>query len=51
MPEHKGDLINYVIGHIPDNEYEELQKGVELAAEAVESIIKIGIDKTMNLYN
>ena len=51
MPEHKGDLINYVIGHIPDSEYEELQKGVELAAEAVESIIKIGIDKTMNLYN
>ena len=51
MPEHKGDLINYVIGHISDNEYEELQKGVELAAEAVESIIKIGIDKTMNLYN
>lgn len=51
MPEFKGDLINYVIGHIPDGEYEELQKGVSLAAEAVESIVKIGIDKTMNLYN
>lgn len=51
MPEFKGDLINYVIGHVPDSEYEELQKGVTLAAEAVESIVKIGIDKTMNSYN
>ena len=51
MPEFKGDLINYVIGHIQDSEYEELQKGVKLAAQAVESIVKIGIDKTMNLYN
>lgn len=51
MPEFKGDLINYVIGHIPEEEYEELEKGVTLAAEAVESIIKIGIDKTMNSYN
>ena len=51
MPIFKGDLINYVIGHIPDGEYDELQKGINLAAEAVESIVKIGIDKTMNLYN
>lgn len=51
MPKFKGDLINYVIGHIPEGEYDELQKGINLAAEAVESIVKIGIDKTMNLYN
>lgn len=51
MPEFKGDLINYVIGHIPEEEYEELEKGVTIAAEAVESIVKIGIDKTMNSYN
>lgn len=51
MPEYKSDLINYVIGHVPEKEYEELQKGVELAAEAIESILKIGLEKTMNLYN
>jgi PTH1 family peptidyl-tRNA hydrolase len=51
MPKFKGDLINYVIGHISDEEYDELEKGVVLAADAVESIVKIGIDKTMNFYN
>ena len=51
MPQFKGDLINYVIGHIPENEYEKLEEGIVVASEAVESIIKNGIDKTMNLYN
>ena len=51
MPEFKGDLINYVIGHIPESEYDKLKEGINIAAEAVESIIKNGIDKTMNFYN
>ena len=51
MPQFKGDLINYVIGHIPESEYEKLEEGIVVASEAVESIIKNGIDKTMNLYN
>ena len=50
-PEFKGDLINYVIGHIPENEYNELQKGVNLASNAVEEILKNGVDKAMNKYN
>lgn len=51
MPGFKGDLINYVIGSISDNEYDELQKGVCLAAEAVEEVMKNGIDIAMNKFN
>ena len=51
MPEFKGDLINYVIGHVPDEEYDMLQKGVAIAAESVEEILKNGIDIAMNKYN
>lgn len=50
-PEHKNDAINYVIGHIQDEEYDLLQKGVEKAAIAVEEIVENGIDTAMNKYN
>ena len=50
-PKEEFDRINYVIGHVPQEEYEELQKGVELAAEAVEYWIQKGIDNTMNKFN
>lgn len=51
MPEFKNDLINYVIGNISDEEYEELNKGIKEAANAVASIIKDGIDIAMNKFN
>lgn len=51
MPEHKNDLINYVIGNVKDEDYETLKQGIEKAADAVSSIIKIGIDNTMNKFN
>lgn len=51
MPEFKSDLINYVIGHIPDEEVEKLEKGVNLAVDAVEEILKNGIDIAMNKFN
>lgn len=50
-PEYKNDVINYVIGNIPDEEYNILQTGVEKAELAVEEIIKNGIDTAMNKYN
>lgn len=50
-PEHKNDAINYVLGYIPDDEYEVLQIGVEKASKAIEEIIKNGIDIAMNNYN
>ena len=50
-PEYKNDIINYVIGNIPEEEYTILQTGVEKAELAVEEIIKNGIDTAMNKYN
>lgn len=45
------DKINYVIGHITTEEYDNLQKGIKLAAEAAEYWITEGIDNTMNKFN
>ena len=50
-PEFKGDLINYVLGYIPDEQYEVLQDGIELASESVEEILKNGVDIAMNKFN
>lgn len=51
MPENKGDLINYVIGYVPEEEKEVLDKGCKTAKEAVIEIIKSGIDNAMNKIN
>lgn len=45
------NLINYVIDKVGNEEYERLEKGVELAAEAVKLCLKIGIDNAMNTLN
>lgn len=51
MPEHKNDLINYVIGKIPEEEKHILEKSTTLAKDAVIEIIKNGVDSAMNKYN
>lgn len=51
MPEHKNDLINYVIGKIPEEEKEILDKSTTTAKDAVIEIIKSGVDKAMNKFN
>lgn len=50
-PENKEDMINYVIGYIPENEIKELDKATTIAKEAVIDFILDGIDNTMNKYN
>ena len=45
------NLINYVIDKVGNEEYERLEKWVELAAEAVKLCLKIGIDNAMNTLN
>lgn len=50
-PENKADLINYVIGAIPDDEIEKLDKGTTLAKEALIELIKNGVDIAMNKFN
>lgn len=51
QPEYKNDMVNYVIGKISEEEQKILQEGVNKAAEAVEEILKNGIDIAMNKFN
>ncbi len=51
MPEHKGDLVNYVIGHVPEEEKKVLDKACETAKNGVIEIVKSGIDIAMNKFN
>lgn len=51
QPEYKNDMINYVIGKITEDEKKILQEGVNKAAEAIEEILKNGIDIAMNKFN
>ena len=45
------DKIKFVIGKISNKTKEELQVGVEKACEAVEEILKNGVDTAMNKFN
>ena len=47
----KTNLIEYVIKKTTHDEYIELQKGINSATEAVEEILKNGIDEAMNKFN
>lgn len=47
----KADLINYVIGKVSKEEYEVLTLGINTGVEAIEEIIKNGVDKAMNIIN
>ena len=50
-PKYKDDMINYVIGAIPEEEINNLDEGTTKAKEAVISILKDGIDIAMNKFN
>ena len=50
-PERMNNMIEYVIYKINKEEQELLKPGIEKAEEAVEVIIKHGIDKAMNQFN
>ncbi len=45
------NLADYVLGHIPETEKNTMKEAVEKAADAVEMILKDGIEKTMSYYN
>ena len=51
MPKYKGDMINYVIGNIPEEEKEILDKETTTAAEAIIECFKNGVDIAMNKFN
>lgn len=50
-PEEKEHLVEYVLGAISDEDRENLEKGTDLAKQAVIEIIKNGIDIAMNKFN
>ena len=50
-PDEKIDLIEHVIGAVPEDEWNVLNNGTEKAKNAVIEILKDGIEKAMNLYN
>lgn len=50
-PERKEETVFYVIGNVPEEEYKILKESTQIAAEAVTSILKEGIDITMNKFN
>ena len=50
-PKEHIDMITHVIGHIPEEELEALDKGITIAKEAIIEIIKNGIGSAMNKFN
>ena len=50
-PEPEKDIIEHVIGHVTDEQYKELEKGIILAKNAIKEILKNGIESAMNKYN
>ena len=50
-PQYPNDMINYVIGAVPEEELEKLNEGCEKAKDACLQIIKNGLDKAMNEFN
>ena len=44
-------LTEYVIGKVSKEEYELLSKGIDIGVQAVEEILKNGIDNAMNIIN
>ncbi len=50
-PIYEEDIINYVIGPIPEEDMNGLDEGIEKAKEAVVDILKNGIDFAMNKFN
>ena len=51
MPEEGIDLVEHVIGFIPEEERKLLEEGINKAKDAVIEIVKQGVDKAMNMYN
>ncbi len=50
-PTSEYEAIDYVIGPLEDETYEQLKKGIEKAAIATIEYLKNGIDSAMNKYN
>lgn len=45
------ELVEHVIGYVTDEEYSQMEVGIDKAKEAVKTILLNGIDAAMNKYN
>lgn len=50
-PTDNTDMISYVIGYVPEEEMKILDKGTDIAKEAIVEILKNNIESAMNKYN
>lgn len=50
-PKENENIIEYVIGAIPDEEKKSLEDGVNIAKDAIIELLKNGIDSAMNKFN
>jgi len=50
-PDENIDMIQHVIGGIPEEDKKALEEGVEIAKDAIIEILKNGIDSAMNKFN
>ena len=50
-PDERISLTNYVLGKFSEDERIDINKAIKNSADAVESLIDVGIDNTMNKYN
>lgn len=50
-PDTRHSQIDWVLGHFKPDERKKLEDVIPRAAEAVESILKIGMERAMNTYN
>lgn len=50
-PQDKSDMINYVIGQIPESQRDTLDKSIKRAKESIMEILENGIDSAMNKFN
>lgn len=50
-PENEYDAIDYVIGKIEEEQYKQLENGIDQAVKAISEYIIKGIDSAMNRYN
>lgn len=47
----KGMQIDYVLGEWGDLEMETLSQRIDVAVEAIKSVVTIGVERAMNIYN
>lgn len=45
------DMVDWVLGHFDDEDVPKIKEGIDTAADAIEEIIRNGVDSAMNSFN